>query len=59
MVNYRIEHKEQIKEARGVKLECGCGGVYSKKNQAAHFKSMKHESWRIGQLLLNLQVSER
>ncbi len=46
---YREVHKEQISEARNVKFDCGCGGVYSRKNQAANLKSKKHIAWATSQ----------
>ena len=42
---YRDENKEEIKRKRSEKINCECGGVYSKQTKARHFKSNKHEQY--------------
>lgn len=39
---YKI-NKEQINERRNEKIDCKCGGHYTKRNISSHFKTMKHQ----------------
>ncbi len=42
---YQEVHKEQIMEARNVKFDCGCGGVYSIQHKTRHETTKKHVAW--------------
>ena len=55
-INYSLQHleynreyyqrnKERISESRSIKIECGCGKIYTKRHQAAHKQSQQHTTW--------------
>ena len=39
---YRKDNRDKIKEQRNEKLECLCGGKYTRSNKTQHNKSKKH-----------------
>ena len=42
---YNQEHKEQIKEKMNKQFNCECGGKYTPRNKARHFKSKLHQTY--------------
>jgi len=40
--NYQEQNKDKIKKDKNTKIECECGGKYTKTHKAQHFKSKKH-----------------
>ena len=42
---WREANKEQINEKQREKVNCGCGGAFSKVNKLRHFKSLKHQKY--------------
>ena len=48
--NYKEENKDKIKEQKekwNIKIECECGGKYTKSHKARHLKSKKHQNYII------------
>ena len=44
---YQMQNKERISENRGVKIQCRCGTMVSKRNISRHQKSLKCKSFTI------------
>lgn len=42
---YYDQNKAKIREVRGAKEVCQCGGEYSKQHRARHMRSKKHQSY--------------
>jgi len=42
---YRIKNREKINIYKNTKFECECGGSYSRKHRAEHFKTKKHSDY--------------
>ena len=42
MKEYYQQNKDKLKEKTSVKINCECGGKYTRHNKSAHFKSKKH-----------------
>ena len=40
---YYLDNKAAIDAKHNVKVDCPCGGKYTMKHKAAHFKSKKHQ----------------
>ena len=45
MKEYQEEHKDEIKAKANEKVECECGGRYTKRNKSSHMKSKKHQNY--------------
>ena len=39
---YRVDNRDSLTEKQSEKFNCTCGGRYSRRNKAQHFKSKKH-----------------
>ena len=52
--SWYYENKDRINEERNTKFECACGGKYTKRGQATHWKSKKHIKW-----LEHFEISEK
>ena len=39
---YNEKNKDKIKDKANEKINCECGGKYTRRNKASHFKSKKH-----------------
>ena len=39
---YRLANKEQISERDNTKIDCQCGGCYTRKNKRVHERSKAH-----------------
>ena len=48
MKEYRESHKEEIKAKANEKVECECGGRYTKRNKSSHMKSNRHQKFITG-----------
>lgn len=40
---YRQDHKEEINTKRSIQINCQCGGSYTLRHKARHFKTDKHQ----------------
>ncbi len=42
---WREENKEKINEVKSKGTDCVCGGHYTERHKAVHFKTKKHQDW--------------
>lgn len=45
MKDYHLRNRVSILEKKNEKVECHCGGKYTRGNQSKHFKSKKHMTY--------------
>jgi hypothetical protein len=52
---FQKQYKQDHKEERNAKTVCGCGGSFSSKSRASHFRTDKHQAF---EALAKLEFTE-
>ena len=42
---YHLNNKDKVHKRKNTKIECECGGKYTKSNKKRHLKTMKHKNY--------------
>jgi len=42
MKEYQEQHKDELRAKANEKIDCECGGRYTRRNKSTHMKSKKH-----------------
>ena len=52
---FQKQYKQDHKEERNAKTECGCGGIFASKHKAKHYRTDRHQAY---ETLAKLELTE-